>query len=111
MFCVQQASARGFRFSFVFGYFVSKIFKCFPVPASFFLFYELCYIGAETWEEGGTRCQRALAAEGDRGAEEVGQQEVAETAGGCQMWWCWSDGITGETEGSLPYSWVEEGWL
>ncbi len=33
----------------------------------------------ETREEGGTRCQRALAAEGDRGAEEIGQQEVAET--------------------------------
>ncbi len=31
----------------------------------------------ETREEGGTRCQRALAAEGDRGAEEIGQQEVA----------------------------------
>ncbi len=30
----------------------------------------------ETREEGGTRCQRALAAEGDRGAEEIGQQEV-----------------------------------
>ncbi len=43
-------------------------------------FYELCYIGAETREEGGTRCQRALAAEGDRGAEEVGQQEEAGTA-------------------------------
>ncbi len=25
----------------------------------------------ETREEGGTRCQRALAAEGDRGAEEI----------------------------------------
>ncbi len=33
----------------------------------------------KTREEGGTRCQRALAAEGDRGAEEIGQQEVAET--------------------------------
>jgi len=30
----------------------------------------------ETREEGGTRCQRALAAEGDRGAEKIGQQEV-----------------------------------
>ncbi len=42
--------------------------------------YQLHYIGAETREEGGTRCQRALAAEWDRGAEKIGQQEVAETA-------------------------------
>ncbi len=79
--------------------------------ASFFPIYELCYIGAETREEGGTRCQRALAAEGDRGAEEIGQQEVAETASGCPRRWCWSKRRTGGTEGSLPCSWVEEGWL
>ncbi len=30
------------------------------------------------------------AAEGDRGAEEIGQQEVAETASGCPKRWCWS---------------------
>ncbi len=65
----------------------------------------------ETREEGGTRCQRALAAEGDRGAEEIGQQEVAETASGCPKRWCWSNGRTGGTEDSLPCSWVEEGWL
>ncbi len=41
------------------------------------------YISAETREEGGTRCQRALAAEGDRSAEEIGQQEVTKTFGGC----------------------------
>ncbi len=65
----------------------------------------------ETREEGGTRCQRALAAEGDRGAEEIGQQEVAETASGCPKRWCWSKRRTGGTEDSLPCSWVEEGWL
>ncbi len=65
----------------------------------------------ETREEGGTRCQRALAAEGDRGAEEIGQQEVEETASGCPKRWCWSNGRTGGTEDSLPCSWVEEGWL
>ncbi len=65
----------------------------------------------ETREEGGTRCQRALAAEGDRGAEEIGQQEVAETASGCPKRWCWSKRRTGGTEGSLPCSWDEEGWL
>ncbi len=65
----------------------------------------------ETREEGGTRCQRALAAEGDRGAEEIGQQEVAETARGCPKRWCWSKRRTGGTEDSLPCSWVEEGWL
>ncbi len=71
----------------------------------------LCYTGAETREEGGTHCQRALAAEGDRGAEEVRQQEEAETASGCPRQWCRSNGRTGGTEGSLPCSWVEEGWL
>ncbi len=65
----------------------------------------------ETREEGGTRCQRALAAEGDHGAEEIGQQEVAETASGCPKRWCWSKRRTGGTEDSLPCSWVEEGWL
>ncbi len=102
---------RGCRFYFVFVYFVIKIFNFLPVPASFFPIYEQCYIGAETWEEGGTRCQRALAAEGDNGAEEVGQQEEAETVSGCPRLWCWSNRRTGETEGSLPCSWVEEGWL
>ncbi len=65
----------------------------------------------ETREEGGTRCQRALAAEGDRGAEEIGQQEEAETASGSPKRWCWSKRRTGGTEDSLPCSWVEEGWL
>ncbi|ROL47311.1 hypothetical protein DPX16_16899 [Anabarilius grahami] len=40
----------------------------FPPPSSHI--YELCYIGAETREEGGTCCRRALVAEGDRGAAE-----------------------------------------
>ncbi len=65
----------------------------------------------ETREEGGTRCQRALAAEGDRGAEEIGQQEETEIASGCPKLWCWSKRRTGGTEDSLPCSWVEEGWL
>ncbi len=56
-------------FYFVFVYFIIKVFKCLPVPA-FFSIYELCYIGAKTKEEGGTRCQGALAAEGNRSAEE-----------------------------------------
>ncbi len=81
----------------------------FPPPSS--RIYQLRYIGAETRDEGGTRCQRALAAEGDRGAEEIGQQEVAETASGCPKRWCWSKRRTGGTEDSLPCSWVEEGWL
>ncbi len=55
--------------------------------------------------------EEALAAEGDRGAEEVGQQEEAETASGCPRRWCWSNGRAGGAEGSLPCSWVEEGWL
>ncbi len=53
----------------------------FPPPSS--RTYLLRYIGAEAREEGGTRCQRALAAEWDRSAEKIGQQEVAETASGC----------------------------
>ncbi len=81
----------------------------FPPPSS--RTYQLRYIGAETREEGGTRCQRALAAEGDRGAEEIGQQEEAETASGCPKRWCWSKRRTGGTEDSLPCSWDEEGWL
>ncbi len=76
-----------------------------PVPT------KLVTLVPETREEGGTRCQRALAAEGDRGAEEIGQQEVAETASGCPKRWCWSKRRTGGTEDSLPCSWVEEGWL
>ncbi len=48
---------------------------------------------------------------GDRGAEEVGQHGEAETASGCPRRWCWNDRRSGGTEGSLPCSWVEEGWL
>ncbi len=81
----------------------------FPPPSS--RTYLLHYIGAEARDEGGTRCQRALAAEWDRGAEEIGQQEVAETASGCPKRWCWSKRRTGGTEDSLPCSWDEEGWL
>ncbi len=75
-----QSFVRGCRFSFVFVYFIIKVLNVrrFPPPSS--RIYELHYIGAEAREEGGTHCQRALAAEGDRGAEEIGQQEEAETA-------------------------------
>ncbi len=58
--------------------------------------------------------EEALAAEGDRGAEEVGQHgeaETARTARGCPRWWCWSHRRSGGTEGSLPCSGVKEGWL
>ncbi len=55
--------------------------------------------------------EEALAAEGDRGAEEVGQHGEAETASGCPRRWCWSDRRSGGTEGSLPCSGVKEGWL
>ncbi len=51
--------------------------------------------------------EEALAAEGDRGAEEVGQHgeaETARTASGCPRRWCWSDRRSGGTEGSLPGS-------
>ncbi len=112
MFCVWQSSVRGCRFSVMFVYFVIKMclnVRRFPPPSS--RTYQLHYIGAEAREEGGTRCQRALAAEGDRGAEEIGQQEVAETASGCPKRWCWSKRRTGGTEDSLPCSWDEEGWL
>ncbi len=109
--CTRQSSVRGCRFSFEF---VILLLKClnvrrFPPPSS--RIYLLRYIGAEAREEGGTRCQRALAAEWDRGAEEIGQQEVAETASGCPKRWCWSKRRTGGTEDSLPCSWDEEGWL
>ncbi len=102
---------RGCRFSFVFVYLIKCVLNVrrFPPPSS--RIDRLRYIGAEAWDEGGTRCQRALAAEGDRGAEEIGQQEVAETASGCPKRWCWSKRRTGGTEDSLPCSWVEEGWL
>ncbi len=112
MFCVWQSSVRGCRFSVMFVYFVIKMclnVRRFPPPSS--RTYQLHYIGAEAREEGGTRCQRALAAEGDRGAEKIGQQEVAETASGCPKRWCWSKRRTGGTEDSLPCSWDEEGWL
>ncbi len=72
---------RGCRFYFIL---LLKSCKCSLVPASFFPIYELCYIGAETWEEGGIRCQRALAAEGDRGAEEIWQHGEAEIARSCR---------------------------
>ncbi len=44
VFCVRQSSVRGCRFTFLFGYFVIKVFKCLLVPASFFPIYEMCYI-------------------------------------------------------------------
>ncbi len=88
------------------------MFKCSPVPASFFPYISTSlHWCPKPGEEGGTRCQRALTAEGDRGAEEIGQQEEAEIASGCPKRWCWSKRRTGGTEDSLPCSWDEEGWL
>ncbi len=76
MFCVRQSSVRGCRFSFVFVYFIFKMCEMFagsrlllPVSTNFVT------LVPETREEGGTRCQRALAAEGDRGAEEIGSRK------------------------------------
>ncbi len=43
VFCVQQSSVRGCRFTFVFVYFIIKVCKCSPVPTSFFSIYELRY--------------------------------------------------------------------
>ncbi len=91
MFYVRQSSVRGCRFYFVFVYFIIKVFKCLLVPAASFPIYELCYIGAETREEGGTRCQRSLAAEGNHGAEEIGQQKEVKTTSSCPRRWCWSN--------------------
>ncbi len=56
--------------------------------------------------------EEALAAEGVRGAEEIGQHgeaETARTASGCPRRRCWSDRRSGGTEGSLPCSGVKEG--
>ncbi len=80
MFCVRQSSARGCRFSVMFGYFVSKVFKCSPVPASFFPYISTslhwcrspggrrdtlsesprCWVGSRCWED------RAAGSGGDR---------------------------------------------
>ncbi len=112
MFCVRQSFVRGCRFSLVFVYFIIKVFECSPVPTSFFPYLRtVTLVPKPERKEGGTCCQRALAAEGDHDAEEVGHQEEAETTSGCPRRWCWSNRRTGGTEGSLPCSWVEEGWL
>ncbi len=80
MFCVRQSSARGCRFSVMFGYFVIKMFKCSPVPASFFPYIRTalhwcrspggrrdtlsesprCWVGSRCWED------RAAGSGGDR---------------------------------------------
>ncbi len=62
VFCVRQSSVRGCHFLLCLFILLLKHFKHSPIP--FFLIYKLCYIGAETREERGTRCQRALAAGG-----------------------------------------------
>ncbi len=65
-----------------------KLFKCSPVPASFFPIYELCYIGAETREEGGTCCQkkpsllRGIAVLRRSGSTEKRRPPVAARGGG-----------------------------
>ncbi len=55
--------------------------------------------------------EEALAAEGIAVPEEVGQHGEAETASGCPRRWVLDDRRSGGTEGSLPCSWVKEGWL
>ncbi len=80
MFCVRQSSARGCRFSVMFVYFVIKMFKCSPVPASFFPYIRTalhwcrspggrrdtlsesprCWVGSRCWED------RAAGSGGDR---------------------------------------------
>ncbi len=59
----------------------------------------------------GHAVREPLLLRGIAGAEEIGQQEEAEIASGCPRRWCWSNGRAGGTEGSLPCSWDEEGWL
>ncbi len=65
-----------------------NFFECSPVPASFFPFYELCYIGAETREEGGTCCQkkpsllRGIAVLRRSGSTEKRRPPVAARGGG-----------------------------
>ncbi len=88
MFCVRQSSVRGCRFTFVFVDLLLKSVKCSPVPASFFPIYELCYIGAETREEGGTCCQkkpsllRGIAVLRRSGSTEKRRPPVAARGGG-----------------------------
>ncbi len=80
MFCVWQSSVRGCRFSVMFVYFVIKMFKCSPVPASFFPYISTalhwcrnpggrrdtlsesprCWVGSRCWED------RAAGSGGDR---------------------------------------------
>ncbi len=65
-----------------------NFFECSPVPASFFPIYELCYIGAETREEGGTCCQkkpsllRGIAVLRRSGSTEKRRPPVAARGGG-----------------------------
>ncbi len=68
-----------------------NFFECSPVPASFFPFYKLCYIGAETREEGGTCCQkkpsllRGIAVLRRSGSTEKRRPPVAARGGGAGM--------------------------
>ncbi len=67
---------------------IIKLVECSPVPASFFPIYELCYIGAETREEGGTCCQkkpsllRGIAVLRRSGSTEKRRPPVAARGGG-----------------------------
>ncbi len=69
---------------------IIKFFKCSPVPAFFFPFYELCYIGAETRKEGGTCCQkkpsllRGIAVLRRSGSTEKWRPPVAARGGGAR---------------------------
>ncbi len=105
MFCVRQSSVRGCSFSFVCVYFIIKVLNVRRFPPPSFLHTNIVTLVPKPGRKEGH------AAEGDRGAEEIGQQEAAEAASGCPKRWCWSKRRTGGTEDSLPCSWVEEGWL
>ncbi len=61
VFCMWQSFARGCRLLSFYCLFISLL-KCLNVcrfPPLSSRINELCYIGAESWEEGGTRCQKS----------------------------------------------------
>ncbi|KAL0203546.1 hypothetical protein M9458_001564, partial [Cirrhinus mrigala] len=109
-FSVRQSSVRGCRSTFVFVYLIIKCLNVcrFPPPSSRST--NCVTLVPKPGRKEGHAVRRALAAERDRGAEEVGQHEGVDECG-CPKRWCWNSGIIGGTEGSLPCSEVTEGWL
>ncbi len=88
-----------------------NFFKCSPVPPPSSRSTNFVTLVPKPGRKEGHAVRRSPRCWGDRGAEEVGQHGEAETASGCPRRWCWNDRRSGGTEGSLPCSWVEEGWL